>query len=106
MNAQHEAYSLTIPANVLHSTPFKMRWCLIFTPPAACKLKKYLHEHDETGNIHEVSKHLNFICVFHDSFKGGSMVSLTSSAVQKFKEVVEQQGAPGDGVRIFLMPGG
>ena len=34
------------------------------------------------------------------------MVSLTSSAVQKFKEVVEQQGAPGDGVRIFLMPGG
>lgn len=34
------------------------------------------------------------------------MVSLTDSAVNKFKEVVNQQGAPGDGVRIFLITGG
>lgn len=34
------------------------------------------------------------------------MISLTTSAVNKFKEVVEQQGTAGDGVRIFLMPGG
>ncbi len=34
------------------------------------------------------------------------MVSLTDSAVKKFKEVVEQQGTPSDGVRIFLVPGG
>lgn len=38
--------------------------------------------------------------------EGGMMLSLTDSAVDKFKEVVNQQGAPGDGVRIFLMPGG
>ena len=55
MNAQHEAYSLTIPANVLHSTPFKMRWCLIFPSVTDCKLKKYLHEGDDAGNIYEVS---------------------------------------------------
>jgi Fe-S cluster assembly iron-binding protein IscA len=34
------------------------------------------------------------------------MVSLTESAVSKFKEVVEAQGTSGDGVRIFLVPGG
>ena len=34
------------------------------------------------------------------------MVSLTESAVIKFKEVVEAQGKAGDGVRIFLIPGG
>jgi len=34
------------------------------------------------------------------------MVNLTDNAVNKFKEVVNQQGAPGDGVRIFLVPGG
>jgi Fe-S cluster assembly iron-binding protein IscA len=34
------------------------------------------------------------------------MVSLTDSAVNKFKEVVNQQGTLGDGVRIFLVPGG
>jgi hypothetical protein len=34
------------------------------------------------------------------------MVSLTDSAVSKFKEVVEKQGADGDGVRIFVVPGG
>jgi Fe-S cluster assembly iron-binding protein IscA len=34
------------------------------------------------------------------------MVSLTDSAVSKFKEVVEAQGTAGDGVRIFLVPGG
>jgi Fe-S cluster assembly iron-binding protein IscA len=34
------------------------------------------------------------------------MVSLTDSAVRKFKEVVEQQGKAGDGVRIFVIPGG
>ncbi len=34
------------------------------------------------------------------------MVSLTESAVSKFKEVVAQQGTEGDGVRIFAVPGG
>jgi Fe-S cluster assembly iron-binding protein IscA len=34
------------------------------------------------------------------------MVSLTDNAVTKFKEVVSQQGAAGDGVRIFVVPGG
>ena len=34
------------------------------------------------------------------------MVSLTDSAVIKFKEVVEKQGTGGDGVRIFVVPGG
>ena len=34
------------------------------------------------------------------------MLSLTDGAVVKFKEVVAQQGKPGDGVRIFLVPGG
>jgi Fe-S cluster assembly iron-binding protein IscA len=34
------------------------------------------------------------------------MVSLTDGAVNKFKEVVSQQGTVGDGVRIFVVPGG
>lgn len=34
------------------------------------------------------------------------MVSLTDSAVKRFKEVVSKQGSNGDGVRIFLVPGG
>ena len=34
------------------------------------------------------------------------MVSLTDSAVNRFKDVVSQQGAAGDGVRIFAVPGG
>jgi Fe-S cluster assembly iron-binding protein IscA len=34
------------------------------------------------------------------------MVSLTDSAVIKFKETVEKQGKAGDGVRIFAVPGG
>jgi Fe-S cluster assembly iron-binding protein IscA len=34
------------------------------------------------------------------------MVSLTDSAVKKFKEVVDKQGTAGDGVRIFVVPGG
>jgi Fe-S cluster assembly iron-binding protein IscA len=34
------------------------------------------------------------------------MVSLTDGAVNKFKEVVTQQGGAGDGVRIFVVPGG
>jgi Fe-S cluster assembly iron-binding protein IscA len=34
------------------------------------------------------------------------MVSITAGAVNKFKEVVTQQGTAGDGVRIFLVPGG
>ncbi len=34
------------------------------------------------------------------------MVSLTDSAVKKFKEVVEKQGTSEDGVRIFVVPGG
>jgi Fe-S cluster assembly iron-binding protein IscA len=34
------------------------------------------------------------------------MVSLTDGAVNKFKEVVSQQGKSGDGVRIFVVPGG
>lgn len=38
--------------------------------------------------------------------EGASMVSLTDGAVQKFKETVEKQGKNGDGVRIFVIPGG
>ncbi len=34
------------------------------------------------------------------------MVSLTDSAVNRFKDVVAKQGSNGDGVRIFLVPGG
>ncbi len=34
------------------------------------------------------------------------MVSLTDSAVRKFKETVEKQGRAGEGVRIFAVPGG
>lgn len=34
------------------------------------------------------------------------MVSMTEGAVTKFKEVVTQQGTAGDGIRIFLVPGG
>jgi len=34
------------------------------------------------------------------------MVTLTDSAVNKFKDVVAKQGAAGDGVRIFVVPGG
>lgn len=34
------------------------------------------------------------------------MVTLTDSAVNKFKETVEKQGRTGEGVRIFTVPGG
>jgi Fe-S cluster assembly iron-binding protein IscA len=39
-------------------------------------------------------------------FKEDVMVSITDGAVTKFKEVVTQQGTAGDGIRIFLVPGG
>ncbi len=38
--------------------------------------------------------------------KEDCMVSLTDSAVKQFKDVVAKQGAAGDGVRIFAVPGG
>jgi Fe-S cluster assembly iron-binding protein IscA len=34
------------------------------------------------------------------------MVSLTDGAISKFKDVVSKQGAAGDGIRIFAVPGG
>jgi Fe-S cluster assembly iron-binding protein IscA len=34
------------------------------------------------------------------------MVNITDGAVNKFKEVVLKQGAAGDGVRLFVVPGG
>ncbi len=34
------------------------------------------------------------------------MVTLTESAVNKFKDIVEQEGRSGEGIRIFLAPGG
>jgi Fe-S cluster assembly iron-binding protein IscA len=34
------------------------------------------------------------------------MLSLSDGAVNKFKEIVTQQGQTGDGVRIFVVPGG
>ena len=40
------------------------------------------------------------------NFKEEGMVSITDGAITKFKEVVTQQGTAGDGVRIFLVPGG
>jgi Fe-S cluster assembly iron-binding protein IscA len=47
----------------------------------------------------------NMATVFDFSQEEG-MVSLTDSAVQKFKETLEKQGSAGDGVRIFAVPGG
>jgi hypothetical protein len=38
--------------------------------------------------------------------QGGNMVSLTDKAVGQFKDVVEKQGTAGDGIRIFVVPGG
>jgi hypothetical protein len=46
-----------------------------------------------------IAKRLNII-------KEDVMVSLTDSAVEKFKDVVSKQGTAGDGVRIFAVPGG
>jgi len=34
------------------------------------------------------------------------MVSITDSAAGKFREIVKKQGTDGDGVRIFVVPGG
>lgn len=34
------------------------------------------------------------------------MVSLTDSAVKKFKELIEKEGTLEDGVRLFVTPGG
>jgi Fe-S cluster assembly iron-binding protein IscA len=34
------------------------------------------------------------------------MVSLTDDAVRKFKEIVEKEGTPGDGIRLYVAPGG
>ncbi len=34
------------------------------------------------------------------------MLSLTEGAVKKFREVVEEQGKAGHGVRIFVVSGG
>lgn len=34
------------------------------------------------------------------------MLTLTDSAVKKFKEFVDTRGEVGDGIRIFLMAGG
>lgn len=41
-----------------------------------------------------------------NDIKEDVMVSLTDSAVNQFKEVVLKQGVAGDGVRIFVVPGG
>jgi|GEM_PF-1987096 len=34
------------------------------------------------------------------------MVSISNNAVGKFREIVSKQGTAGDGVRIFVVPGG
>ncbi|GBD99703.1 hypothetical protein BMS3Abin07_01743 [bacterium BMS3Abin07] len=34
------------------------------------------------------------------------MVGISDNAVKKFKEIIEQEGSPGEGIRIFLVPGG
>jgi len=34
------------------------------------------------------------------------MVSLTDTAVAKFKEIIDREGRTGEGIRIFLVPGG
>jgi Fe-S cluster assembly iron-binding protein IscA len=34
------------------------------------------------------------------------MVSLTDSAVRKFKEIVEKDGTSGGGIRLYVVPGG
>jgi Fe-S cluster assembly iron-binding protein IscA len=33
------------------------------------------------------------------------MLTLTDSAIRKFKEFVEKEGTPGSGVKIFLVGG-
>lgn len=33
------------------------------------------------------------------------MLMLTDNAVKKFKEIVEKEGAPGSGIRIFVSGG-
>jgi Fe-S cluster assembly iron-binding protein IscA len=38
--------------------------------------------------------------------QGGSMVNISNNALGKFKEIVSKQGTAGDGVRIFVVPGG
>lgn len=48
----------------------------------------------------------HYLSWFFYTKEGGSMVSLTDGAVSRFKEVVEKQGTAGDGVRIFVVPGG
>ena len=45
-------------------------------------------------------------CLYFHEGDSTVMVSLTDSAVRKFKEVVEKQGTSEDGVRIFVVPGG
>lgn len=34
------------------------------------------------------------------------MVSVTDLAVTKFKEAIEKAGRAGEGIRLFLVPGG
>jgi hypothetical protein len=60
----------------------------------------------KAGNI-ENSKYLDpETRLSQNHSKEEVMVSLTDSAVVKFKEVVAKQGSAGDGVRIFVVPGG
>lgn len=34
------------------------------------------------------------------------MIGLTDKAVAGFKEIIEQEGRTGEGIRIYLVPGG
>jgi len=52
-----------------------------------------------------INRTINREPVFHVRRKV-RMVSFTDSAVKRFKDVVTKQGANGDGVRIFVVPGG
>jgi hypothetical protein len=68
--------------------------------------KKLLRFFEYTGNIYNFFRTTVRVSDSAKKQQGGDMVSLTDSAVGKFKEVVAQQGADGDGVRIFVVPGG
>ncbi len=54
------------------------------------------------GNIrHKSIVHAN---IYSD--REANVVSFTDSAIRKLKDVVEKEGTPGDGIRIYTVPGG
>ncbi len=46
--------------------------------------------------------------MLHESeqHRGGHMVDITTTAIAKFKEITEKENRAGEGIRIYLVPGG